>query len=32
MDEYSSFGTTSFAEKFIKVRQIVEEYIAKAKR
>ena len=32
MDEYSSFGTISFVEKFIEVRQIVDDYIAKAKR
>ena len=32
VDEYSSFGTISFAKKFIDVRQIVDEYIAKAKR
>ena len=31
-DEYSDFETNSFAEKFIEVRQIVDEYIAKAKR
>ena len=32
VDDYSSFETISFAEKFIEVRQIVDDYIAKAKR
>ena len=32
MDEYSGFRTINFAEKFIWVRQIVDEYIANAKR
>ena len=32
VDEYSSFGTISFAKMFMEVRQIVVEYIAKAKR
>ena len=32
VDEYSTFRTISFAEKFIKVRKIVCDYIAKAKR
>ena len=32
MDEYSSFRTINFAEKFIEVRQIVDEYIVKAER
>ena len=31
VNEYSSFGTINFAEKFIEVRQRVDEYIAKAK-
>ena len=32
MDDYSNFRTISFAEKFIEVRKIVDDYIAKAKR
>ena len=32
VDEYSSFGIISFAEKFIKARQIVDDYKAKTKR
>ena len=32
VDEYSGFETNSFAKKFIEVRQIVYDYIAKAKR
>ena len=32
MDEYSGFETLSFAEKFIEVKQIVDDYITKAKR
>ena len=31
MDEYFGFGTINFVEKFIKVRQIIEGYIAKVK-
>ena len=29
VDEYSGFGTINFVEKFIKVRQNIEKYIAK---
>ena len=32
VDEYSNFGTISFVEKFIEVRQIVGDYIAKVER
>ena len=32
VDEYSSFGTISFAKKFIEIRHIVDDYITKAKR
>ena len=31
VDEYSGFKTISFVEKFIKVRQSVEEYKSQAK-
>ena len=31
VDEYSGFRTISFVEKFIEIRKIVDEYIAKAK-
>ena len=32
VDEYSNFETINFAKKVIDVRQIVDDYIAKAKR
>ena len=32
MDEYFGFGTINFAKKFIEIKQIVDDYINKAKR
>ena len=32
VDEYSGFRTISFIKKFIEVKQIVDDYITKAKR